>query len=368
MAESAVFWSYAHADDEAEDGRITRLARSVVQEHALLAGEAIDLFLDRESLAWGDAWRSRIDSALAQTTFFVPVITPRFLMSEECRRELIEFIGNAKGLGVNELLLPILYVRPTVDEGAEPDELFETVSAYQWEPWDTLRLEDEDSAIYRRAVNRLADRLITATATLDLRASSGRPIGAPNDVQTTSENAALIARIATADRFLPACAENLRQLGAILPRISAIVDETSVSFSEPTRLPATGREYVLVARQLSTSLAEPIADFEQRATRTASAALELDAEVLAILRELEVIAQEVPEGQEFLANLRGTGEIASDIAVAIDGLTEQISSISDSSRDLHLPLRRLVTSLRLYTDVRAIVENWAARASSLASP
>jgi len=74
---AAGFWSYARADDEAESGRIVALARHLQEEYALLTGDALDLFVDRD-LAWGEEWRSRIDEALAGVTFFIPVVTPRF--------------------------------------------------------------------------------------------------------------------------------------------------------------------------------------------------------------------------------------------------------------------------------------------------
>jgi hypothetical protein len=110
MAEVAGFWSYARADDEAEGGRITRLARRVQTEYALITGEEIDVFLDRDDLEWGVEWKRRIDAALLGTAFFIPVLTPRYFSRPECRRELLTFVGHAASLGVNELLLPLLYV------------------------------------------------------------------------------------------------------------------------------------------------------------------------------------------------------------------------------------------------------------------
>ncbi len=106
----AGFWSYAHDDDILDGGAILELAHAIEEEYNLLSGEPLELFVDRSSIAWGDKWRERIDSALSQTTFFIPIITPRYFTRTECRRELLEFAGKAKSLGVDELLLPILYV------------------------------------------------------------------------------------------------------------------------------------------------------------------------------------------------------------------------------------------------------------------
>jgi hypothetical protein len=88
MAEMLGFWSYVHADDEMDWGRISNLARDIVGHYEGLRAEKIELFLDRDDLHWGDQWRHKIDAALSNVAFFVPVITPRYFASAECRREL----------------------------------------------------------------------------------------------------------------------------------------------------------------------------------------------------------------------------------------------------------------------------------------
>lgn len=88
MATSQGFWSYVHADDEAEGNRISRLARDVAAQFQMLIGEPLDLRLDRDAIKWGEVWRDKIDLSLASVAFFIPVMTPRYFMSAECRREL----------------------------------------------------------------------------------------------------------------------------------------------------------------------------------------------------------------------------------------------------------------------------------------
>src|SRR5437868_653280 len=47
---AAIFWSYAHSDDVAEGGRISRLAHLVAAEYELLRGEPLSLFIDNDSI------------------------------------------------------------------------------------------------------------------------------------------------------------------------------------------------------------------------------------------------------------------------------------------------------------------------------
>ena len=93
------FWSYVHKDDEAEGERISKLAKDVVNEYELLAGDTIELFLDKDGIGWGDEWRKKIDDHLESVEFFVPVMTPRYFKSPECRLELNQFVRSASKCG-----------------------------------------------------------------------------------------------------------------------------------------------------------------------------------------------------------------------------------------------------------------------------
>lgn len=70
------FWSYAHDDDSRSYGRVLKLAEAISNEFALTTGDELNMFLDRKSIRWGDAWRSRIDDAVGEAPFFIALITP----------------------------------------------------------------------------------------------------------------------------------------------------------------------------------------------------------------------------------------------------------------------------------------------------
>jgi len=160
------FWSYSHEDDKLDGGGILRLSRLIMEEYDLLAGEPIDLFVDRKDIAWGQEWQERIESSLAQTTFFIPIITPRYFRRPECRRELLEFAAKAKMLGVEELLLPILYVETPGLSPENPDEAVALVARTQYVDWRVIRLCDASSNEYRTAVNALVQRLLQIAQTI----------------------------------------------------------------------------------------------------------------------------------------------------------------------------------------------------------
>jgi hypothetical protein len=156
----AGFWSYAHDDDSLDEGAIVKLAHLISDEYNLLSGEKLVLFVDRDDISWGDTWRDRIERALTQTTFLIPIVTPRYFTRPECRRELMEFSAQAKSLGVDKLLFPIVYAKPDDFSTESSDEAVAMIAATQYVDWTEARLLEPASRAYRTYVNKLALRLI----------------------------------------------------------------------------------------------------------------------------------------------------------------------------------------------------------------
>jgi TIR domain len=144
----------------------------------------LELFVDRDSISWGEEWRERIDSFLTQTTFLVPIITPRYFTRSECRRELLEFVAKAKSLGVEKLLLPILYIEVKGLSVDSPDEAVTLIARTQYVDWHTNRLLEPGSREYRTAVNALALRLLEiARSVAETQLSQELKLNAEEDVE-----------------------------------------------------------------------------------------------------------------------------------------------------------------------------------------
>src|SRR6478609_3645591 len=104
----AAFVSYAHADDEYEKGGILDLAQRLERALKVFTGRSdLSVFFDRNSIAWGDAWRARIADGLADSMFLITIVTPNFLSSDECRKEMHEFLALSMR---DRWLLPIYYI------------------------------------------------------------------------------------------------------------------------------------------------------------------------------------------------------------------------------------------------------------------
>ena len=102
---------YLRRVDQHDQGRLTDLRKRLEGEVQLYRGEEdFAIFQDREDIRWGQQWRSRIEDSLNDVTFLIPIITPGFFRSKECRDEIDLFLQRERKLGRSDLILPIYYI------------------------------------------------------------------------------------------------------------------------------------------------------------------------------------------------------------------------------------------------------------------
>ena len=104
------FLSYAHADDEFLDGGITWLRRELQRGMRALTGEPFDIFQDKDGIAFGEHWPDRIEDALIGTRFLIPILTPSYFASPQCRAEAATFLDLEKQASRQDLILPIYLI------------------------------------------------------------------------------------------------------------------------------------------------------------------------------------------------------------------------------------------------------------------
>lgn len=165
MLEPIGFWSYARADDEAAGNALTDLRLALKRELMQQLGRDVSLFQDVAAIPWGAGWKEEIERAIGRSTFFIPIITPRFIQSTECAREMWLFIERQNALRElhpdlprQSLIFPILYV--DVD-GIEPvdAEAFEQVKERQFQDFTELRIDEITSPAVKRWVANVAKEL-----------------------------------------------------------------------------------------------------------------------------------------------------------------------------------------------------------------
>ena len=358
------FWSYVHADDEAEQGRIAQLARDVSQQFELLTGESIKLFLDRDELNWGDDWRLKVDSSLSSIAFFVPVITPRYFKSGECRRELNFFARQAERLGVQELVLPVLWVNfPAFHDEKPSDELMARVHKFQWSDWTELKFAERISGDYRRAVNELANRLVQANEAAEKKAALVNDVEVP-ETDSDVDVSGTLDKLGDMENSIPQMSDILDKVGKAIEEIGrAMRDATEEIESNPGS--NTGFATRLrVARKLAEDLAKPAASVHGLGNDFASSLNNVDEGVrIIIARAPEEIAEDPSSKANFTTFFVAIREMVLQAQIglsAVSKMIDQISPVEKMSRDLRKPLRILREGLTLFVDGLTVMQGWVA--------
>lgn len=378
---AAGFWSYAHADDEGDGGRVRRLAENVRAEYALLTGDELQLFLDRDSLVWGDQWRARIDQALAGATFFIPIVTPRYFRSQECRKELMRFDAEARRIGLeNQLVLPVYWVAVReLDAGEPDDEVMAIVRSRQWEDLRGIRLLDDGASEYRQAVNRLAQRLADMSEELTERAGAPRGGGSPSrrsmvDGETPplvetpvgaggDDEPGLIELLVQGEEAFPKLGEALDGLTAELAAVGELAQGATreIEASDARHGGFAGR--LTATERYARALEGPSARIAEWGQTYARELVNVDPLVLTLIDgAAEASGPEAESARRYIASVLELADNAEATAVELADLTMALDESAAFSRSLRRPLKRIRAALQGVLDGQAVIAEWRRRA------
>ena len=358
------FWSYVHADDQAESERITRLARDVKEQFQMLTGEEISLFLDKDSLEWGENWREAIDSNLSSVAFFIPVMTPRYFMSPECRRELQTFARRATNLGIRELVLPLLYVDvPEVHNENTTDELIQLVRTFQWEDWRERRFLDVMSEGYRRGVSQLANRLVEANRQAE---TSAHAIVSSTEVTESEANLedtpGIIDRLANAEKKLQNMPDTTR---AITKDVNLIGQYMRESTADIERANSQGKGFsarLIITRKLATRLEEPVENIWLLSNEFASQIHDVDDGVRIIIERAPMEITDNPAAKEnfcdFFTSILGWADATKQALEGVQSMLTAMEPIEKMSRDIRPVVRHLRKGLTIQKVAMEVGLEW----------
>lgn len=154
------FWSYVRRDDDLSRGRVSELRELILAELESQLGQEVPVFKDTVSIAPGARWNEQTTQALSDATFFIPVLTPSFLQSEWCCREVRLFLERQKrlleaypDLPAVSRIFPIHYVDVT-DADARDEEVRDTLMELQHLNFHGMRHRPGDDPVVQTEVAR----------------------------------------------------------------------------------------------------------------------------------------------------------------------------------------------------------------------
>lgn len=368
MSHAKGFWSYVHKDDLAEKGRITQLAHDVTNEYEMITAETIRLFLDRDDISWGNAWSEVIDHGLEAAAFFVPIITPRYFLSSECRRELSTFARRAEALGVTKLIMPILYVDvPDLHANSVNDEVMDYIRKYQWKDWCQLRFAEVTSQEYRVAVANLARELADANrAIIDSEVASGLPGDkSPPPVDITSipsDEPGLLDLLEQGERALPAAAATMEAINAVLENFTRITEQASEEINRSDKAGKGSAGRLAAARNLARNFAEPVTIFLDLANTFESQMVAADAAVKLMISSAPAAVDFDPAFKpalcEFFRTTRTTAQSTNAMLDQYEVLNDNLGQAESLSRDLRPILQQMRKGIATISAAASVIDGW----------
>jgi len=136
------FFSYSRRDDEHSQSSLSQLRARIYDELRLQLGRDFRLWQDVTAIPDGTLWEDEIKRGLAESVFFIPIVTPAAIASKNCRFEFESFQQREVVLGRRDLIFPIHYI--TVEELEKEerwrqDEVLKIIGERQYRDWRKFR-------------------------------------------------------------------------------------------------------------------------------------------------------------------------------------------------------------------------------------
>lgn len=371
----SVFLSYVHADDAYHNGLLTAFAHAV-EEACDYKGVPIELILDKDALQWGDDWSERLQQEVERTTFLLAMVTNRYVASQACREEFIQFRTKTRAAGYNGLLT-LLVDAPNwdrMDLRTDPTArlIRDTINQHQWlEPETPFEDLEPDGRRFKRVARKVADELIrridrretgSAPAHSAASADSAAPGGssdAGDEGEDEEEQApGLIELTHTIEsEHLPALEQRANAFGEAMDAFNTVMRR------ELALVPQGSAPTPTQIKRITEGL-EPRRRALEKATSSFSDAWRrLDADIAAMVRAVDAagVAEFSAELRSILTGLRSslTGLNASLEMPVIGEAAAQIKALAAFSRELRPVAKTMTGVLAAANAIRTASAAWA---------
>jgi hypothetical protein len=380
---SDCFISYTRDDNRDLFGVVDRIRNDLAGMYAADTGRTLRVFLDRESMGWGDDWRQRIRQAVESATALIPVVTMRYFTSTACSEELLLFYNSAKQLGVTELILPIVIAGAEHIRADDPREEVRIIESRNYENLREAWLAGYDSSQWRTAMARLAQKLEVAlgSAETELARREQAPViaaarregddqglsdgdgnnpggQAPPGGNPPTQGGGSPTREVDALEIQRRMEEMTSKLEALQADLQEFADLATATLGETD----LGSLSPAQQRAVFIRLAEAIGPVSKRLGAQGqllkNEVAEIDADLRALVEEAEAIGQEYIDPRAMLgdiSSLEGVGETVVVMNELVSGL--KIAALMNVS--LRRALRPAIEGIQAINVAAATVQSWA---------
>jgi hypothetical protein len=166
-------------DDRDSDGALTILRDSIRRSLRGQLGRAatdLNLFQDVVAIPYGAEWEKAITESIGVSTFFIPIITPTAVNSENCQKEFELFRAREAELRRQDLIFPILYIPVMAlkyEVKRRQSDVLKVIHARQCADWTRFRRQRVNSVEFATEIDNfcrsICDTLHKPPVSLDER-------------------------------------------------------------------------------------------------------------------------------------------------------------------------------------------------------
>ena len=227
MTDANLFLSYSHADNDFLDGKIVDLAKTIAESYRFITGHDVSLFIDSESINWGDDWRRALRSSVDATNFFMPAVTPNYLNSKTCREEYLQFETQLSETSQKKIL-PLMWQRiPNLDQNST-DPVLNSSKQTQWLDVELLQDLLPSSPEYKkqaRVIARKLQEIINANQKA-LKSSIRKPN--TEVLQSQKSHGDLIHQFGNIETALPKMNESVKNMTSSMTSIIEALNDNPI--------------------------------------------------------------------------------------------------------------------------------------------
>lgn len=189
-----LFISYAHIDNQpvasAREGWISRFHASLSALLSMRLGQKAEIWRDNK-LQGNDVFADEIVDQFAQTAVLVSILTPRYLKSDWCTKEVREFCNRGGGTAVDNKARVFKVLKTPVDTQDALPPLVKNILGYEFftmEDGAPLELDPEYGEKFAQEYNRKVGKLAwDISQLLKILAASADATASPTDSQAPAK-------------------------------------------------------------------------------------------------------------------------------------------------------------------------------------
>ncbi|CAL9289507.1 toll/interleukin-1 receptor domain-containing protein [Streptomyces sp. SudanB66_2053] len=356
---SKLFVSYAHSDNDLFGDAVKSLVDDLKGFYSIKTGNELVVFFDRESIGWGDNWRSQIDGELENASIFMPVITMQYFNRPACRDELNAFNQSAKRIGAQYLILPVVIAGANFIRADHSIPEVATIESLQYRNLEEAFLAGRGTQEWRRAVSGLADELIELISRAEMTAPEPAHRDIPGGSDTADsgpdEDGDFLADMAELEEMFPNIQRETEQVLSDLNSWTEAVQDNS-SRMKPG---LSAQQMRAASASVAAKLKAPSEALQDSGVKLAESVERADALINSIKEQISQLEDE--EQRESLLKHVTPSQDSEDLHGVVDsmaGILESMQPVEVMSAALRKALKPARIGITKIQDAVRTVDRW----------